>query len=239
MSTSTTTTRSWLLVLSIVLLGGCGATVHEQMRDPIHTATKTVSRADRTGACLGLNRMGVAAPTAPGEGEELVGYENRFVRGADPFPCNHRQNYDHQAAVKFDLEDLVARRALVTEAILEVSARFIPLMARTEISRDCRMRLLYATAPWAPADALGGEADPRVQLSTTGNIEWVFPGAGETARKDVTAMVQQWLSGRRINHGFVLRSPAEHSLADETLSCVYGLSNFHLRLKVLEPGPGV
>jgi len=228
----TATTRFSLLFGSILLLSGCGATLQEYVREPLLVGTKTATRADRTGACFGLDRTGVPAAIAQADGEKLVGYENRFVRGADPFPCNHRYNYAHQTALLFDLNDLIARRALVTEATLEMDTHFYSQMDATELTRDCQVHFQRATAAWPPGDARG---DASVLVSGVDVLSSAFDSSDGIARRDVLRAVQQWMNGRAPNHGLLLSPAPEHVNADETLFCVHGLRNFRLRLKVLEP----
>ena len=228
----TATTRFSLLFGSILLLSGCGATLQEYVREPLLVGTKTASRADRTGACFGLDRSAIPAPKEQAEGEELVGYENRFVRGADPFPCNHRYNYAHQTALLFDLDDLIARHALVTEAALEMDVRFYSQMGGTELTRDCQVHFQRATAAWPPGDAMG---DASVLVPGVDVLSREFGGSSGTARRDVLRAVQQWMNGRAPNHGLLLSPAPEHVMADEELFCTHGLRNFRLRLKVLEP----
>lgn len=216
-----------VVVLSAALvLAGCG-TFEERNFSATQQGTKTQERHDRAGACFGLNRAGIPAPTSPEAGEILVGYENRINRGADPFPCNHRSNYDHQALVQFDTSSY-ASDDLITAAVLEADVRFIALMPVTEVSRDCRNLFQRATEAWAPGDFRGPAGDPRTHVAAEGSGTW---GSGENRLElNVLHIVRRWINRSQPNHGFAFSTPPEHSFAEENLSCVFAFRNWNLRV---------
>lgn len=239
-----------LVLICISLVTACGRVSREIVLEPVQMGTKTKARADRTGACFGLDRTPIL-PTAliREPGQIGVGHENTFLPGADPVPCNHRRNYSHQAAVLFDLSELTRLDAIVTEAVLETRRR-LSFFTEGVSSKICRMRLERATEAWANGDFTGpiNASDPRAEIQTQ-----PLPVPGDTrltsfgvdregiSRAVVTGTVQRWhgqAAPRIENHGFVFMPQAQYIFTDSTVRCGFVLSDMRLRVNVLvEPRP--
>lgn len=227
--------QAWKCVVvscAVVSLAACG-TFEERSFSPTQQGTKTQARTDRAGACFGLDRSVPPPPAVPRDGEILVGYENHINRGADPFPCNHRYNYDHQAVVRFDTPP-VASGELITEAVLEADVRFIALMPETFFS-ECRNLFQHATEAWAPGDFRGAAGDLRAHVPAAGSGTW---GRSDNRLSlNVLTTVRRWANGSLPNHGFAFSAPPEHSYVEENLSCVFAFRNLNLRVTKFIPDP--
>lgn len=233
-------------VLSLGLLSACNSVQSELVLEPVRLGTKTMARADRVGACFGLDRS-VIAPSrlALAAGEVGAGYENAFIRGADPAPCNLRRNYAHQGAVLFDLSELTRRRAVVLEATLEATVREPVFPDGVVIN----MRLNLAGQDWESGNFTGAinTSDPRAQIpilplpsrdesyALGGVVHNGVTSSGLSAI--VTRTVQNWNQNtpRTANHGFVFAALPEHLFAEENQNLIVIYSNIRLRLKILEP----
>ncbi len=233
-------------VLSLGLLGACNTVQSELVLEPVQLGTKTLARADRVGACFGLDRS-VIAPSRMvlAAGELGAGYENAFIRGADPAPCNLRRNYAHQGAILFDLSELTRRHAAVLEASLEADMRVVLFPENTVI----KMQLNRAAQDWENGNFIGAinATDPRAQLpilpmpagdntnALSGTVHNGITSTGLWA--NVTRTVQDWTRTppRATNHGFVIAPLPEHLFAEENQNLIVVYSNVRLRLKLLEP----
>ena len=215
---------------------------------PVLMGTKTMARADRTGTCITLDRS-VIPPSrlSLADGEVAGGYENTFIRGADPAPCNTRRNFSHQGAVLFDFSELERRHAVVIEAILEGTTRTPVFPENIVIEMD----VYQATQAWAPGNFMGAlnTTDPLAQIPflpvARGDEHYALGGVmrdGVTApglSVKVTRTVQNWVQNRvRVpNHGFVFAPLQAHVYAEENQNFIEVYSNLRLRLKILEPAP--
>lgn len=238
---------AWLsAALSLTLLSGCNTVQTELVLTPVQLGTKTMVRADRTGACVDLDRSVIPPSRLTLAGGEIgAGYENTFIRGADPLPCNTRRNYAHQGAVLFDLSEVTRRHAVVLEAILEGSERVELFPEGIVIHLDVQR----AAQPWVAGNFVGAPnlLDPRAQIpllplafgdetnALSGNMRDGATTVGLNTL--VTHTVQDWLSHRpRVaNHGFVITARPEHLFAEENENLVVAYGNVRLRLKLLQP----
>lgn len=226
-------------VFLLASLAGCGLTRREIVLEPSQVGTKISSRAVQSGACFNLDRSIIISHLTRASDQLAVGYENNYVPGADPFPCNHRYNYSYQAAMQFDLSELIETHAVVVEAVLEIPSVLAPLQPVTETTRDCRMHLEAATEAWAGGDFSGDSRDPRSHITTRAlpgdpATPYIQGGRDHPTQATVTRTVIRWLSGRMENNGFVFLPPTEHVFADEILSCVYLMNDPKLKITVLE-----
>jgi hypothetical protein len=227
-------------ILSLGLLSACNTRMVESeiVLTPVLMGTKTMARADRTGTCIDLDRS-VIPPSrlALMDGEVAGGFENTFVRGADPAPCNTRRNYSHQGAVLFDFSELERRHAVVIEATLEGTTRTPVFPEGIVIEMD----LYQATQAWAPGNFRGAlnTSDPLAQIPLApvarGDDHYALGGLS----MKVTRTVQNWVQNRvRVpNHGFVFAPLPAHVYAEENQNLIEVYSNLRLRLKILEPAP--
>jgi hypothetical protein len=233
-------------LLSLGFLSACHTVQSEIVLMPVLMGTKTMARADRTGTCVDLDRS-VIPPSrlALANGEVAGGYENTFIRGADPFPCNTRRNYSHQGAVLFDFSELTRRHAVVVEATLEGTIR-VPVFPEGIV---IEMHVNQATLAWAPGNFTGrlNTPDPLAQIPLApvarGDENSALSGVmrnGVTTdglNVKVTRTVQNWVQNRTrvANNGFVFAPLPSHVYAEENQNLIAVYSNVRLRLKILEP----
>lgn len=232
---------------SLLVLAGCNTAQTELVLTPVLMGTKTMARADRTGTCIDLDRS-VIPPSrlSLAEGEVAGGYENTFIRGADPIPCNTRRNYSHQGAVLFDLSEVERRHAVVIEATLEGTTRTPVFPEGIVIEMD----VYQATQAWAPGNFMGAlnTSDPLAQIPhlpvARGDESYALGGVRRNGitfsglNVKVTRTVQAWTQQgpRRVaNHGFVFAPLPAHAYAEENQNLIEVYSNLRLRLKLLEP----
>ncbi len=232
-------------MLVLGLLSGCNTVQTELVLQPVQLGTKTQARADRVGACFGLDRSVIQPSHLALDASQLgAGYENVFIRGADPAPCNLRRNYSHQGAIQFDLSEVTRRHATVIEAVLDydVTPGF-----RTEGADDI-VFLNLSTQPWTNGNFFGplNVADNRTQLTvapmprTDDRTLEPLRFLGGHFRPVITQTVRQWLhQGRPYldNNGIVLATAPAHSFAEDNSSSITLVTNIRLRLKLLEPAP--
>jgi hypothetical protein len=129
----------------------------------------------------------------------LVGYDNRFEPGTDPFPCNRIRNSVWRGYVKFPLEDY--------DSIISAFLLF-DTMRSVELDRDLYPTVLFAKVP-------GDSYATRVGLPASNwtVVDVVSVRGRRPVEAHVTDLVNKWISGAQINEGFVIADDTEVSTA--------------------------
>jgi len=202
-----------------------------------------------SGACFaGLptrgNRLRIEPP---GSGEVVAGLKTSYQAGAPPFPCNRWTYMPAQGVFDFELAavlaanqgreliaaqlELVGFRAVEPIHVLAPPPRTDPNVgALPERRTHCQVRVETAAEAWDPRDEQPlrkvssrplSWPKQHIQISNEGASDfWV----------DVTPEVQDWISGVRPQHGFVV-VPDDQAAFDgpDSNSCL-GYFRFVMRL---------
>ncbi len=197
-----------------------------------------------------LTRAPIIALTPP-DGAMIAGYDNGLARGADPVPCNRQHSEVYEGAVFFDLTGI--ENVIVDSAVLRMERRptsipWRPRRADGFSSQRCQVEWTRVDAPWTDPYDVGGPstgfAAPPVRLGSDGRLplrgSFDEGVVGPNIEFNVTAIVQDWVLGRRPNHGFVARQVQERTGAsaganDDSCTNIYSNATLHLQIRRAVP----
>ena len=171
--------------------------------DPVDRRTGTTGFSGSMGVCFSQGSP-PPSPFSPGSGQILVGFDDFFEPGTDPFPCNDIRVANFRGGVKFDL----SRFKVITTASLRFNAQRSVSRQNGETTSQSppasvATRLGLSTGPFTSAMP----DDDEVTLPSTPNIDI-----------GVTSQVRHWMDNDHPNHGFVIwgpREPPSHSSPPE------------------------
>lgn len=191
---------------------------------------------DRWGPCFDLPTRGLH--DFAGVGSQLIsGYSYRFFRGADPFPCNEKQNRFYQAVMDFDLSGF--RPVSIVSAHLEFQSEELAFnRAPGGAGQTCWFQVSQADEMWRTGRrrttaevGLVDTTGPRVFANLQRPAERRFAGH----RIDVTRIIARIVNNPALRRqGLVLEPTRNRMNSTETAACVRALSSFRLRVRTLE-----
>jgi hypothetical protein len=191
---------------------------------PTEISTSAPGPGGSFGACLKEDPfLPFEPPVVPTPNQQvLVGYDNRFEPGTDPFPCHRIRNSVWRGYVKFPLEQY--------DSIVSAFLLF-DTMRSVDLDRDLYPTVLFAKVP-------GDSYATRVGLSASNwTVGDEVPVRGRRpVEAHVTALVNKWISGAQINDGFVIADDTEVStaspsqLARKNDAKISWYANFRLRV---------
>lgn len=207
------------VVLAPLVLGGCppGPTLRTLDLTPVNLSTGTSGAAGAEGWCVSA---GSVPPTtfSPGRGQVIVGFDDYFQPGAQPFPCNHLRDDVFRAGVQFDLSQFkkVGIATLSFDTVASVSR--------------ANGETVGTSPPTSFATTLGVGTQPFSAAFPDTN-EVSLP-AGPTVSVGVGSQVSAWVTNPASNFGFVIwgpRGPVNLSNPPEDNDAqVSTYQNFHL-----------
>lgn len=166
-----------------------------------------------------LFTRGLQARRAPFN-QVLVGFDDFWDPGTEPFPCYEKIDVAYRGAVRFDLPAVPHFvDATLHFDLLETRSPTIDLGSNT----SCAARLSIATVDWSNGF---GDLIPAEDFVT-------LPPDSAAGNVGVAPVVRQWLQGIRPNFGFVLVGRDEGT-PQETKACLSRYGNFRLDLLVLQ-----
>ena len=150
-----------------------------------------------------LNGLG---PAQRNDNQINVGYEDIFNQGAQPLPCNETQQTLYRGHVQFDLGQF----SKITTATLRFS------IDKSEIATGGQPESFPASYGTVMGMSTG------LKNGTTGPYFWdydndaSFPACGNITgcSVDISAQVNQWLSGAHRNWGLIFAGPVMSSPGD-------------------------
>ncbi len=211
------------LPIVLALLPGCGGCPQVTLKtldlQPTRVATGTDGFQGSMGYCLSA---GHPPPTAfsPGAGRVMVGFDDFFDPGSDPFPCDDIRAVNFRAGLLFDVSQF---DSLVTADLLFDTVDSIIRTGGETIG---------TSTPKSHATELG----VGTQAFTTAlpyDNEASLP-AGPNMNIGVSGQVKDWVDGTRPNFGFVLSGPrgpiSKSNPPKDNDAKVSWYSNFRLRV---------
>jgi hypothetical protein len=202
--------RSCLLgVLLAMLLAGCERPVVMPKTSALWEQHRTVDAGFP--ACYELDRTPLPSFRRRDGDTFSVGIYNWYFPGAEPVPCWRRHETRAIGLVRWDLrvaQSLLTsgyrlERAELVERFEYVVRRWGDYWEGTDLAVA-----RVAAARWSAVDRRGDPSDPTMSVATVGepvsNAPFSLPFSERT--RDVTALVNRWLSGELPNHGLVYES---------------------------------
>ncbi|WP_020594490.1 hypothetical protein [Kiloniella laminariae] len=232
-----------VLMLLSIGLSGCGrleiATV---TLTPTKVGTRHVLENGRYGVCHGLDRHGrgsnfllrdVDPPDRADPSLMVVGYENYFLQGADPFPCHHWGSHAFQAMMLFDVESTGATHIMKATLSFDIIRE---LYKDRLLSSRCEAPVARIQDDWYEgySNARGREGMVPFSRTEPGGT-FSSAGIGDTSPDlDVTHIIRWMLRGA--NRGVVLNPKDDEILRnDQNVWCVSTIENPRLVLEIVRP----
>jgi hypothetical protein len=190
-------TRSLIALAALVSICGCDGcppvTIKTIDLSPSSAATGVSGVAGSIGYCLS---PGNPPPTSfsPGPGQVMVGFDDYFKHGTDPFPCNDVRAVVFRVGVIFDLSqfDSVASADLLFDTVASVSRSNGETVGQNP-AESFATTLGLGTGPFTSAMPDNNE----VSLTpTSGSVDI-----------GVSSQVRDWVNKVSPNFGFVLWGP--------------------------------
>lgn len=157
---------------------------------------------------------GLGPSFSPSGSQILVGFEDFWDPGTDPFPCWEKIDHAYRTAIKFDMGPLAGKK--IWSATLSftnqqtVATMFGP-------PATCLTEMMYGTGDWSSAkDLIDGESYLDFPIGTGVNVNnsKVHISNSNSYKIDVSDAVRAWVTGSRPNFGFVFRGPRENYAKD-------------------------
>ncbi len=208
---------------------------------PTEVGTRHVFDNGRYGVCYGLNRHGSGSsfllsddpPDTADPSLMIVGYENYFDQGADPFPCHHWTSHAFQTMMLFDIESTGATHIMKATLSFDVVRG---LYQDGLLDTRCRAPVARALSDWPPGYSMAYRRAGMVDFPRS-EPAGIFSSAGISGfspNADVTQLVRRMV--RDGNRGFVLNPKDDEILHDDrNVWCVGTIENPRLVLEIVRP----
>jgi hypothetical protein len=211
------------LLIVLALLPGCGGCPQVKLKtlelQPTSRANGTDGFQGSMGWCLSA---GKPPPTSfsPGAGRAMVGFDDFFDPGSDPYPCDDIRAVNFQAGILFDVSQF---DSIVTADLLFDTVDSVVRTGGETIG---------TTTPTSHATTLGVGTQAFTSALPFDN-DALLP-AGPNLNIGVTSQVRDWVDGTRSNFGFVVAGPrgpiSKSSPPKDNDAKVSWYSNFRLRV---------
>jgi hypothetical protein len=186
---------------------------------PTHFATGTSGVAGSIGYCFSAGNP-PASSFSPGSGQVLVGFDDFFQPGSDPFPCNNVRDAIFRAGVQFD----------VSQFDSVVSANFL---FDTDSSVDRSNGETTGQSPPKSVATTLGLGTQAFSPPFPDDDEASLP-AGPNIDVGVSGQVRDWITKTHPNFGFVIWGPrppiGSGTPPEDNDAQVSFYSNFKLRV---------
>ena len=179
--------------LLVLLLSGCAPVMLKTVElQPLTTTTGTSGESGSFGFCASQGKT-PATTFSPAPAQMMVGYDDFFRAGTQPFACDDVRVSVFRGGVKFDLSqfDSIVKAELLLDTVKSVSRSDGKLISNPS-SISYASQLCVATEIFSS------------QMLCDNDV--LLP-VGETIGVGVSNQVRDWVSMRRNNFGFVLGGP--------------------------------
>lgn len=181
-------------IACLALLSGCEGCQQVDLSTielrPVSLRTGNFGKTGSKGWCLSRGNP-PPSPFSDGPNRILVGYDNFFKKGTNPFPCDDIRVQIFRGGVLFDLAqfDVIGTAELLFDVVASV--------ARPEGA---------ATPPASFATTLGIATQAFTEHMLF-DEEVMLPGGGPSFVVGVSSQVRDWITNARPNFGFVIAGP--------------------------------
>ena len=154
-------------------------------------ATGTAGFAGSKGWCTSVGNI-PPVPFSPGSGQVMVGFDDYFKAGTNPFPCDDIRAVNFRGGVRFDLSpfDSIVTADLLFEAVRSIKR--ITETTSTSPPESFANVLCVATQPFTSQMLCDNDATlPATHVINIG----------------VSSQVRDWIDKSRPNNGFVIAGP--------------------------------
>lgn len=168
----------------------------------------------------------------PGEGEVIVGYDHFFDAGTKPAPCQERIDHVYRGTVRFDLSEIISKAPKFHVYVSSARLNFRKKDGEMKGSDGenlrgggCADALLVASADWTK----GTKSDvliPGAPYKSLAGSE-VTCGLGGCGI-EVGPIVNNWVTGKEDNYGFVLKGENEEPHIEDNAACWSRYGDFSL-----------
>jgi hypothetical protein len=157
---------------------------------------------------------GLGPSFSPSGQQLLVGFEDFWDAGTNPFPCYEKIDHAYRTAIKFDMGPLAGKK-IWSATLSFTNQKTVATIAAPPAT--CLSQIMYGIGDWSGAQNLIS-GDPYLDLPTGTNVNVsnakVHIANSTSFQIDVTDSVRAWLDGSRPNFGFVFRGPRENYARD-------------------------
>jgi hypothetical protein len=133
---------------------------------------------------------------SPGTGQIIVGFDDWFSPGSDPFPCNVYRSFVFRAGVKFDLSQF---NSIVAANLLFDTGNSISRQNGEVVGQSPPAS--FATTLGLAHNTLGTDND------LVDDDEASLAPTSGSLNVGVSSQVRDWLNGSHANNGFVIGGP--------------------------------
>jgi hypothetical protein len=159
----------------------------------------------------------------------IVGWEH-FYDG------NRTHNHIYRGAVLFNVNPLKeSPTKTITKATLNYTIQAGVNSPSAGFVESCAKKLLIATSTWTGIPEV---EYPKIPETISGTVITNVPGAllGKKESIDVTSVVKDWVTGKKINNGFVFAAETENKgLIKNNDKCWTIIGDFTLRVDYTKP----
>ena len=155
-------------------------------------ATGTSGFAGSKGWCLSAGNI-PPVPFSPASGQVMVGFDDYFKAGTNPFPCDDIRAVNFRGGARFDLSqfDSIVTADLLFDAVRSITRSGGETTGSSPATSFANV-LCVATQPFTSQMLCDNDAS----LPGTHNINI-----------GVSSQVRNWIDNSRPNHGFVIAGP--------------------------------
>lgn len=183
------------LVLLTLLLCTCQSVkIRTVDLEPVKFATGSSGTAGSVGYCLSAGQIPPSG-FSPGPGQVMVGFDDFFRPGSDPFPCDDLRALVFRAGVMFDLTAF--------DRVSIVTLKFDTASSIDRSNGETIGRLPGRSF----ATTLGVGTQPFSSTFPDDNEVNLPSGPTAVVEVDVSAHVSDWVTKVRPNFGFVISGP--------------------------------
>lgn len=169
---------------------------------------------------------GKATRRFPTPNRLLVGYENVFLPGTDPFPCITKIDLSYRGGVRFDLSTLTAYKRIVIE---KATLRWT---IESAVVKDGSGNPRGIPGGTNATNCVGAVLESKGSIFTEGAY---LPGYSlRVGQGDVTSLVTSWVVDKQRNDGFVLVGRDESYQRDNS-ACLNTIRDVSLHIRFLAP----